>query len=143
MCTKVFAPIVLLCNLVAVAQGEDLRLGGNYPQLFVARMTGDDAIEIRAVSQIIYRTKGENPDPRVPLQITNQECSFVQSLSAFDASTVKGAPVAPKDLVRRLAEPTAVLLLPEGEMSPFFVDMFKDDTIVLRYKNLGKGVPRP
>lgn len=143
MLTRIFACCVMLCLVAKAARGEDFRLDGGCPQLFVAKMKGDDAIEIRAVTQVVYQTKGEKQDPRVPLQVTNQECSFVQSLSVFDAHTVKGAPVAGADLVRRLAKPTAVLLLSEREMSPFFFELFKDDTIVLRYKKGGNGVPGP
>lgn len=149
---KILTTLIAAFVVLHAAHAEELRLHGTSPMLLVARSAGRDVIEVCSSAQIVYQTKGERQDPRVPLQVTVQECTWQQSLSLMEIHTVSGEPVDHAEAVRRLEKPTGVILVPAGDLSPFLADTFKPDTLVLQYKRLPSvpssaavppGVPTP
>lgn len=140
----------LAFGVLQMARGELPALNGVAPDLCLAQWVDYATLDIRTnMRQLVGEDRdkavGKTLDTRV--KVADGECTYQLRIADLDVSTVGGEKVDPKELARRLKNPTPVLMCtPDGKVPRVFIELFREDVLVLHVRSaagVGWGKKRP
>ncbi len=154
----VFLCVTLELTCIVIGAETDTNIVGGPPEIGSAVIKQNHALEIsRFTDRMFTRTTKSSPpqDNKSNLRsgcfesttatelVPVLETQTIQvEVSKVSAQRVDGRVIPTKTLVDELAKPKPVILLKQGQqLDPFFLKMFKPDSVILQFSATQNAVP--